>query len=48
VKGRHQQVLLLGTRTGWSYREIITLPRSVFDLYVKTLTNTDDASDDDT
>lgn len=30
---------MLGTRTGWSHREITALPRSVFDLYVQTLTN---------
>jgi|GEM_PF-5435455 hypothetical protein len=32
---------MLGTRTGWSYREITDLPRSVFDLFVRTLTNTE-------
>ena len=35
---------MLGTRTGWGYREITGLPRSVFDLFVKTLT---DANMDD-
>jgi hypothetical protein len=33
---------MLGTRTGWSHREITALPRSVFDLYVHTLTNRTD------
>jgi hypothetical protein len=33
---------MLGTRTGWSHREIVSLPRSTFDLYVQILTNTDD------
>lgn len=33
---------MLGTRTGWSHREITALPRSLFDLYVKAFTRTDD------
>jgi len=40
-------VLLLGVRTGWSRQEIITLPRSVFDLYIETLTQTGDGENDD-
>lgn len=39
---------MLGTRTGWSHREITQLPRSLFDYYVGVLTNTNtDDSDTD-
>lgn len=37
---------MLGTRTGWSHREITALPRSLFDHYVRVLTNTDEPDTD--
>lgn len=33
---------MLGTRTGWSYREIMELPRAQFQLFVDTLTQKPD------
>lgn len=36
---------MLGTRTGWSHREIRELPLPLFDLYVHALTHTDDGPD---
>lgn len=33
---------MLGTRTGWSHREITALPQSLFAYYVRVLTNTNE------